>query len=153
MLSTIYCNKENYCTVWTRLVFMASCTKTKINTANESDDHQQEGGAADRRGIDSIWAFTQKSISLINKSNTIQWLVLVVLTCQWCHTCQSAAGCSFPSVFAAPSSDPLPHCPQTGDACSPGRCRTGFYMVHCHRQEDNLEGKEPVTADGKVNKQ
>lgn len=65
-------------------------------------------------------------------------MVCLGLTYQWCHTCQSAGDCSFPSAFAASWSSLLVGCPQSTDACSPGKTWRGLYIPGCRLRQGNL---------------
>lgn len=65
-------------------------------------------------------------------------MVCLGLTCRWCHTCQSVGDCSFPSAFAASWSSPQVGCPQSADACSPGKLWRGSYTPGCSIQQGNL---------------
>lgn len=69
-------------------------------------------------------------------------MVVLGLTYRWCHTCQSAGGCSFLSASAAPWSSPPVGCPQSGDACSPGKSWRGSYIPGCSLPQGNLHRKE-----------
>lgn len=66
---------------------------------------------------------------------------LLGLTCRWCHTCQSGGDCSFLSASAAPWSGPPVGCPQSVDACSPGKPWRGSYTPGCSLQQGNLHGR------------
>lgn len=65
-------------------------------------------------------------------------MVCLGLTYQWCHTCQSAGDCSFPSAFAASWSSPLVGCPPSADACSPGKTWRGLHIPGCFLRQGNL---------------
>ncbi len=65
-------------------------------------------------------------------------MVLLGLTCQLCRTYRSAGDCSFPSASAAPRSGPPVGCPQSADACNPGKPWSGLYTPGCSLQQGNL---------------
>lgn len=76
--------------------------------------------------------------------NLINTLLYRRLTCQWCHTYQSAGGRTSPAVSAALQSGPQFGRPESGDACSPGTRWRGWYSPHRSAEEDSLRRSRKV---------
>lgn len=77
----------------------------------------------------------QTNLSWINIKKQ---MVLLGLTCRLCRTYRSAGDCSFPSASAAPWSSPPVCCPQSADACNPGKPWRGSHTPGCSLQQGNL---------------
>lgn len=115
------------------------------------------GQGADRKLIAvgvSAWHFIQIHMGCVgfNKQSERKYIQQVQhfwrLTCQWCHTYQSASGCSFPAISAAPWSDQQVGYPESRDAYSPETLWRGFCTPDCPEQDNLRRGDTQQSVDG-----